>query len=62
MLEAFARDVLKNIPKGLSGAIYTQLSDVEDECNGLFSADRRVLKIDERKIRRLNERCYRSVK
>lgn len=62
VLEAFARDVLKNIPKGLSGAIYTQLSDVEDECNGLFSADRRVLKIDERKIRRLNERCYRSVK
>ena len=62
VLEAFRRDVLKNIPKGLSGAVFTQLSDVEDECNGLFSADRRVLKIDERKIRRLNERCYRSVK
>ncbi len=62
VLKAFKRDVVNNIPKGLSGAIYTQLSDVEDECNGLFSADRRILKIDERKIRHLNERSIRSVR
>ena len=30
---------------GLSGAIYTQLSDVEDETNGLFTFDRKVLKV-----------------
>lgn len=30
--------------KGLSGAIYTQTSDVENEVNGLFTYDRRVLK------------------
>ena len=30
---------------GLSGAIYTQVSDVEDETNGLFTFDRKVLKI-----------------
>ena len=29
---------------GLSGAIYTQVSDVEDETNGLFTFDRKVLK------------------
>lgn len=62
VIQAFRRDVMENIPKGLGGAVFTQLTDVEDECNGLFSADRRVLKIDERKIRRLNERCYRSIK
>lgn len=62
VLNAFERDVLHNIPKGLAGSIYTQVADVEDECNGLFSADRRVLKIDARKMRRLNERCFRSVK
>ena len=31
--------------KGLSGAIYTQLSDIETETNGLLTYDRKVLKI-----------------
>lgn len=31
--------------KGLSAAVYTQLSDVEDELNGLLTYDRRVIKI-----------------
>lgn len=33
------------IEKGLSGAVYTQLSDVEEEVNGLVTYDRRVIKI-----------------
>ena len=32
--------------KGLSAAIYTQLSDVEDETNGLLTYDREVKKVD----------------
>jgi hypothetical protein len=32
--------------KGLSGAIYTQTIDVENEVNGFFTYDRRVLKMD----------------
>ena len=35
------------IKKGLCGAIYTQLSDVEDEINGLLTYDRKVCKVDE---------------
>ena len=31
--------------KGLSGAVYTQVSDVEEEVNGLMTYDRRVIKI-----------------
>ena len=31
--------------QGLCGAIYTQVSDVEDETNGLFTFDRAVLKV-----------------
>ncbi len=34
------------IGKGLSAAVYTQLSDVEEEVNGLVTYDRRVVKID----------------
>ena len=33
------------IPKGLCGSIYTQVSDVEDEINGLLTYDRRVEKL-----------------
>ncbi len=62
ILKAFERDVLNNIPKGLTGCIFTQLSDVEDECNGLFTADRRVIKVDERQMRRMNEKCIRGVR
>ncbi|MBQ9047264.1 MAG: hypothetical protein IJ120_05145 [Solobacterium sp.] len=58
----YSKAILANIPKGLSGCIYTQVSDVQDECNGLFTADRRIVKIDEKKMRRNNERMIRSVK
>ena len=34
------------ISKGLCGVIYTQLSDVEEEVNGLLTADRRAEKAD----------------
>ena len=37
--------------KGLCAAIYTQLSDVEDETNGLLTYDRKVMKVDPEKFR-----------
>lgn len=33
------------IPKGLCGAVYTQVSDVEEEVNGILTYDRRVCKL-----------------
>ena len=38
--------MLPLVEKGLCGAVYTQLSDVEEEVNGLVTYDRRVVKID----------------
>jgi Glycosyl hydrolases family 2/Glycosyl hydrolases family 2, TIM barrel domain len=35
-----------SVPAGLSATVYTQLSDVEDELNGLLTYDREVLKVD----------------
>jgi Glycosyl hydrolases family 2, sugar binding domain/Glycosyl hydrolases family 2, TIM barrel domain/Glycosyl hydrolases family 2 len=43
--------ILPAIPKGLSATVYTQLSDVEDETNGLLTYDRRVLKIPAEDVR-----------
>ena len=59
VLELYEKQILPNIPEGLSGCIYTQLSDVEDECNGLWTQDREVLKIDPDRMRRINERMKR---
>lgn len=53
--------IMRNIPKGLSGCIYTQVSDVEDECNGIFTFDRAIIKLNERKMKKINERCIRRM-
>jgi beta-galactosidase/beta-glucuronidase len=53
---ALIKDQLKpTIARGLSGAVYTQLTDVETETNGLLTYDRKVLKVDLAALRRLNE-------
>ncbi len=41
----YQNEIIPAISKGLCGAIYTQLSDVEDETNGLITYDRRVIKV-----------------
>jgi len=46
--------VIPLIDKGLCGVIYTQLSDVEIETNGIFTYDRKVLKFDSEKTKALN--------
>lgn len=40
--------------RGLSAAIYTQTADVETECNGLLTYDRRVVKIPVERLRAMN--------
>ncbi len=46
LLRLYKNRVLPAVEKGLCGSIYTQISDVEDEINGLVTYDRRVLKVD----------------
>ncbi|MBQ3156708.1 MAG: glycoside hydrolase family 2 [Clostridia bacterium] len=49
----YAEMVTPAIPGGLCGVVYTQLSDVEDEINGLYTYDRRVCKVDAAKMREI---------
>jgi len=44
----------KLILKGLTAAIYTQITDVEGELNGLLTYDREVIKIDKKRLNELN--------
>lgn len=48
------KQVIPLIEKGLSGTIYTQVSDVENEVNGIYTYDRAVLKMDEDMLKRIN--------
>ncbi len=55
-IEALGREmILPAIPGGLCGYIYTQLTDVEGEVNGLYTYDRAVCKVDPDRLRRLNQ-------
>ncbi|WP_428770833.1 sugar-binding domain-containing protein [Treponema sp. HNW] len=42
----YEQDVFPAIAKGLSASIYTQVSDAEDEINGIFTYDRRETKLE----------------
>ena len=54
--QLFDKEVVPAIDKGLSGCVYVQLSDVEDEVNGLLTYDRKVLKADAEMFKRINEK------
>jgi hypothetical protein len=45
----------------LSAAVYTQITDVEIEVNGLVTYDREVLKVDELAVRRANEQLFKPL-
>jgi hypothetical protein len=45
---------------GISGAIYTQITDVEHEVNGFFTYDRQVEKMDFDQVRAVNRAIIRS--
>ncbi|MFX0075911.1 MAG: glycoside hydrolase family 2 protein [Candidatus Hermodarchaeota archaeon] len=46
------------IVKGLSAAIYTQITDVEGEINGLLTYDREVIKFNEKELIELNKSVF----
>ena len=53
-LKALYRDEIRPAKrKGLGAAVYTQLSDVEDELNGLVTFDRQVVKIDPETVKQI---------
>ncbi|MBR2481829.1 MAG: glycoside hydrolase family 2, partial [Oscillospiraceae bacterium] len=58
-LERLYRDeVIPSIHQGLCATVLTQVSDVEDETNGLLTYDRQILKVDEQKMTVLSTELY----
>ena len=52
----YLKKLLPLLKKGLCGCIYTQVSDVEEEINGLVTYDREVVKVPVQAMRDLNDR------
>ena len=57
----YSEMILPAIGSGCCGCIYTQLSDVEDEINGLYSYDRKVCKVDKERMRTVAARLMREL-
>ena len=58
LISLYERDVIPNIANGLCVTVLTQLSDVEDETNGIMTYDRQVLKVDPAHMRELAGRIF----
>ena len=50
------------IAKGLCACVYTQVSDVEEEINGLVTYDRKVVKMPVERMKSINEQLYNEMK
>ena len=52
----YLEQIVPAYEKGLCAAIYTQVSDVEDETNGVLSYDRKITKLDEKRMLAIAEK------
>jgi len=50
----FAEMLKKMVRVGYSAAVYTQTTDVEIEVNGLITYDRKVIKLEADRVRKVN--------
>ena len=60
--EEYSNNLKELIGKGFSAAIYTQTTDVEIEINGLMTYDRKVIKLDENRLKAINQSVIQSLK
>ena len=54
----FLKKLKPLIQKGLCGSIYTQVSDVEEEINGLVTYDREVIKVPIEVMKKINSELF----
>ena len=58
----YSEEIAPLIPLGVSALVYTQVSDIEDETNGILTYDRRHLKLDPDRIKPIMERLAKSIR
>jgi beta-galactosidase/beta-glucuronidase len=58
----YAEQLMNLIQHGFSAAVYTQTTDVEVEVNGLMTYDREVIKMDESRVKQINQKICNILK
>ena len=62
-LEAlYLEQIVPLVKEGLCATVYTQVSDVEEEINGLFTYDREVLKVDKDRMLSIAKKLFQNLK
>lgn len=56
LIDLYEKEVIPAIKSGLSASVLTQVSDVEDETNGLLTYDRKILKVSAEKFKNLKDK------
>lgn len=56
-----SQGLLEMVKKGAAAGVYTQTTDCEIEVNGLMTYDRKVIKIDEARVREINQKLCHSL-
>ena len=59
--KVYREHVMPAIKMGLCASVYTQISDVEDEINGLLTYDRKVTKVDPAVMNAIAQQLYSAV-
>ncbi|GAB6119467.1 glycoside hydrolase family 2 TIM barrel-domain containing protein [Dysgonomonas termitidis] len=57
----YANNLKTLIKAGFSAAVYTQTTDVEVEVNGLITYDRKVIKVDEPRLKQVNQEICKAL-
>lgn len=60
IVKLYTTDIVNCIKNGMCATVYTQVSDVEDETNGLVTYDRQIVKADKDKMLAMAETLFRT--
>jgi hypothetical protein len=58
----YGEEIKPLIKGGICGLVYTQISDVEDETNGLITYDRKLLKLNKENTKALMQELYDEIR
>jgi hypothetical protein len=56
IVATYEKKLLPGVKDGLCATVYTQVSDIEEEINGIMTYDRKILKVDAEKMKAANEK------
>ncbi len=62
IVNMYDEEIIPHISAGICGSVYTQLSDVEEEINGLYTYDRKVCKVDVSRMKAVADRIAEAIR